>query len=260
MTCARLPKLVLLSIALLGAGAWWSNAQDRQRPSGGGHSGGFGRFGRVDTITLIGSKQVEEELKVTQQQKEKISKAVEAVRSEMRRLTAGLRELPHQEREVKLARIREKREQLNSEARKEIETALSDDQVERLGQISLQMRGVRALADDDLSRKLEMSNDQQNIIKAVLGEQEKRQRELFQNMSNLPRGERGQLFAKIREMRTESESRALAVLTQEQQSAFNELKGAKFEIDRRSLFGGFGGSSGRRGAESETRVRPPAEP
>ncbi len=257
---SRVPKLVVLSIVVCLATLSGTHAQDRQRPSRGGRAGGFGGFGRIDTMRLIRSQQVQEELKVTESQKEKIQGAEEEVRREMRDLTAGLRELSGPEREKKIAEIRQERTKMNSRARKVIKAVLNADQVRRLDEINLQLRGVRALVEEDVAGKLEISDQQQETIKKIFGEQEKKARELFQTMSNLRREERGQLFARRREMQTATESNTLEVLTQEQRSAFDKLKGARFDIDHRSLFGGFGGGSGRPGGEGEARVRPPAEP
>lgn len=149
------PKLVLLFTVLLVASLSSVNAQDGQRPSGRGRSGGFGG---LDTMTLIRSEQVQEELEVTEQQKTKINETVEAVREELRGLTAGVRELSGEERQSRLAQIREKREKLDEAAMEQIKAALSGDQVERLDQIALQVRGVGSLADDDIAGKLGMSD------------------------------------------------------------------------------------------------------
>ncbi len=247
----RVPKLVILSIFVCFSTLLGTHAQDRQRSLGGGRSGSFGEFGPMDTITLIRSQQVQEELDVTEPQKQKIQGAVEEVRKEMRGLMVGLPELSGPEREKKFAEIRKKREKMNSRATKVIRAVLNVDQVRRLDEIALQVSGVRALVEEDVASKLEMSDRQQETIKKIFGAQEKKVRELFQTMSNLPREERGQLFAQMREMHN-----VLEVLTQEQRSVFDKFKGARFEIDRRSLFGGFG----RLGGEGKARVRPPAEP
>lgn len=252
-------KLVILILVLV-AGMSGSNAQERQRPFRGGGPGGFGGFGSIDAITLMRSEQIQTELKITEPQKEKIQEAVEAMGEQMRGLMAGLRELSSQEREGRFTEIRRERAKLNKVATKAIEAALSEDQVRRLDQIVLQVRGVRALVGDDLASKLEMSDQQRETIRKIFVEQEKNVRELFQSASNLPREERLQLVAKMREMQAGIESRTLEVLTHQQQTAFDKLKGAKFALDRRSLFGGFGGNPRRPGGQGETRVRPPSEP
>ena len=146
-----------------------------------------------------------------------------------------------------------------TEATKQIEGVLSGEQTERLDQIMLQLRGARALSETDMVEKLKLSEKQGDQIRAIFKEQEEAQRERFQGAS---RDDRRELFAQMREMRAKGESKAFAVLTQQQDSEFKRLKGEAFEVDRASLFGGFGGGrgGGRRGREREPRVRPPSEP
>ena len=263
------PKLFVLFMGILIVNASWSTAQDLQRGRGFGGRPGFGRgggFGRgLDKSRLIRSEQVQKELGITPQQKERIDAATGSMQEELRGLRSGLRDLSGEERDQRMAELRSLQQELNLKASKQIEGVLSREQAERLDQIMLQLRGARALIETDMVQKLELSEDQGNEIRDIFKEQEEAQREMFQGAS---REDRRELFAQMREMRAKGESQAFAVLTQQQDSEFKRLKGAAFEVDRASLFGGRGGfggfgggrGGGRRGRENEPRVRPPSEP
>lgn len=260
-------KLLVLFVVLIVSASWSeANAQDRQR-SGRGFGGrpGFGRgggFGRgLDKLTLIRSEQVQKELGITPHQKEKIEVATGSIQEELRGLRSGLRDLFGEKRDQRMAELWSLAQELNLKATKQIEDVLSQQQAERLGQIMLQLRGARTLLEMDLVQKLELSAKQQNKIRGIFEEQGEAQREMFQGAS---REDRRELFAQIQEMRAKGESQALAVLTQQQDSEFNRLKGEVFEVDRARLFGGSrggrGGFGGWRRGGNEPRIRPPLEP
>ncbi len=254
-------KLFVLFMGVLIVNVSWSEAQaqDRQRS---GRGGGFGRG--LDKSTLIRSEQVQKELGITPQQKEKIDAATGSGQEELRELRSRLRDLSGEERDQRMAELRGLQQELNLKATKQIEGVLSGEQTERLDQIMLQLRGARALIETDMVQKLKLSEKQGDQIRAIFEEQREALREMFQGAS---REDRRELFAKVQEMRTKGESKAFAVLTQQQDSEFKRLKGEAFEVDRASLFGGRGGfggfgggrGGGRRGG-NEPRVRPPSEP
>ena len=260
-------RLLVLSVGILIVSASWAEAQAQDRQgSGRGFGGrpGFGRgFGRgLNESTLIRSEQVQKELGITPQQKENIDAATGSVQEGLSELRSSLRDLSGEERDQRMAELRSLQQELNLKATKQIEGVLNKEQAERLAQIMLQLRGARALIETDIVEKLKLSEDQGDQIRAVFKAQEEAQREMFQGTS---REDRRELFSRMREMRTKGESQAFAVLTEQQGSEFERLKGAAFEVDRASLFGGRGGfgggrGGGRRGGEREPRVRPPLEP
>ena len=261
-------RLLVLSVGILIVSASWAEAQAQDRQgSGRGFGGrpGFGRgggFGRgLNESTLIRSEQVQKELGITPQQKEKIDAATGSVQEGLSELRSGLRDLSGEERDQRMTELRSLQQELNLKATKQIEGVLDKEQAERLAQIMLQLRGARALIETDMVEKLKLSEDQGDQIRAVFKAQEEAQREMFQGAS---REDRRELFSRMREMRVEGETQAFAVLTEQQGSEFERLKGAAFEVDRASLFGGRGGfgggrGGGRRGGEREPRVRPPLE-
>ena len=274
MTYLRLPTVFILFLLLAMS---WSEAQDRQRPFGRGLGGGLGSgrgggFGRgLDKLTLVRSDQVQEDIGTTAKQKQKIDLAVEVMNKKLGDLRSGFRDLSREERAQRIAEVRALRRELNQKATEMIATFLSEQQNQRIDQILLQQRGARALVDKDLQDKLEISGNQGDRISTIFQEQDEAMREMFQGVS---RDDQRQLFSQVRDMRTEAEAQALGVLTKQQSGKFKQLMGEPFELDRRSLFGGFGGGRGgfgegrgrgfgggrgRRGAQEEPRVRPPAE-
>jgi Spy/CpxP family protein refolding chaperone len=164
------------------------------QPNEGGAPGGRGR-GMGGPGMLLRSEQIQKELKLTDEQKEK----VKALAAEPR----GNR----QDMEKKIAEI------------------LKPEQVERLKQIRLQMGGAAALANREVVKALGLSDDQVAKLKAI-------QDAARAKMQDVPREERR---AKMAEMRKETMDKAIEVLTPPQREKYEKLKGAKIDIDFSAL-------------------------
>ncbi len=241
-----------------------AQAQDRgrgRRGGGGGFGGGFGgsRGAGVEAGSLLRSEQVQAELKLSEDQLAEISALTEKAREQVRESFRGFRDLSDDERRAKGEELRSKQQELQADMRKQLEKVLSAEQVKRLDEISLQVRGMRALADSAIRSKLSITEEQKQGIDDIVQAQRDMMRELFGGMRelrDLDNDERAAKFAELREkgeeLASETEAAVLELLTEEQRRSFAEMKGKPFELDRRSLFGG---GRGGRGGESGQRER-----
>jgi Spy/CpxP family protein refolding chaperone len=239
--------LRLFVVGLLVLAAVPALAQDRQ---GGRRGGGFGRGGAgggIGAVQLVGIEQVQKELELVDDQKSEITKITDESRQGLGDLFGGLRDLPDEERQAKMREMQEKLAARNKETEEKINKVLLDHQKKRLKEITLQVQGIAALSNADVVTALALTSDQKDQIKKVTDDADQARRDLFQNAGD---GDRAALREKGQTIRQEAEQKALAVLTADQKTKFEDMKGKKFEIDPAALRGGrggFGGGGGRRG-------------
>lgn len=193
--------------------------------------GGLG-FGRdIDKPTLLGSEQVRNELKVTDEQKENLGELLSTYRKQVRAQMTGLRQLPREEREKKIIELRKEREKLLREVDKKLDAILSKEQSKRLNEIALQQRGLQALTGRDMIAALEMSEEQVSKIKGVLEVQRKELLEFVRE----DEGDRESRSEAMKKIRRTARTQVMATLNERQKKKFEALKGKPFELDRRSL-------------------------
>jgi hypothetical protein len=187
---------LVLGVTLLTASVVQAQPPDKGGgPKGPRFGGGFGgRGGGGDPATLVRNPAVQKELKLTKAQLEKVDEAIN----------------------------------------KALAASLEPDQLKRLKQISLQMRGPGALADAKVQAELKLSGEQKENIKTIFADNAKKIREL---MEEGPEG-----FTKMRELRKETSDKALGVLTASQREQWREMTGPEFRMGF-----GFGPGGGRFG-------------
>src|SRR5262249_34879351 len=112
-----------------------------QQPLGG--VGGLAGKGQTDPLTLLRNTSVKKELRLTDEQLEKVNDAVWKALAE----------------------------------------ALDDEQLARLKQIDLQVRDYRAFADKSVQKQLKLSDEQRENIKAILADADKEMVELRKELN-----------------------------------------------------------------------------
>lgn len=212
-----------------------STAQPPGPPPGGpGGPGGFGGPGGGGILGLAMRDEVQQELQLVDEQKEKVRALTDELRNkareEMRGMFENMRDLSDEERRAKFDEIRTKFEAINSEMEKKLDGILLPHQLERLKQINLQnqikYRGASALTSGDVAQALNLTDEQREKL-------EKRAAEVQE-----------ELQTKIRELQTEARKKMLDVLTPDQQAQLQKLMGDQFDMPEPN-FGGFRGRFGR---------------
>jgi Spy/CpxP family protein refolding chaperone len=218
---------------------------------------GMGRMGMgTGKAMLLRSEQVQKELKISEEQKTKITEVVTAHQKKSSGEFAKLRDVSREERREKMTAVREK---LTKELDKQLKEVLKKEQFKRLEEISVQQRGTRALTQKDMVAALKLSEEQVEKINGVFQAQGEKMRELFQELRNR-QGERGSMREAMEKLRKETDANAIAVLTDEQKKKYESLKGKPFELDRASLYprrGDRGARGGRGGGEGGDRPQRP---
>lgn len=277
----RFFKCSAIALTFVMAASAVAEAQQRGggRGFGGRGFGGPGGPGGPDKVSLLGNPQVQEELKIAAEQKLFLDDIIAEHREKQREIFSGIdfrtfRDKPEAEREKMMADLQAKRDKLNKEAESGLQDFLSEEQIARLDQIVLQLQGVRALADDEVGKKLAITAEQKKKIEAAFTAASEARQKMFEEMRGNRgdgnrdgagrdggnrdggdrqggrRGGRGgfdpaafeEIRKKMEEAGKKTEADVLAVLTADQKKKYDALKGKPFELERR----GFGGPGGGR--------------
>ncbi|MDT7972332.1 MAG: hypothetical protein RRB24_05830 [Armatimonadota bacterium] len=207
------------------------------QPPAGRPGGPFGGRlgGPMLMVGLLRSPQVQQELKLTDQQKQQLEQLGEQWREKMR----GLRDLPPEER-------RQKGEGMRAEVEKQLATILNEQQMKRLKQIALQVEGYAALERPEIADQVGLTKEQRQKIRDILRQAGEKRREAFQQ----GQGDRQAAFQRMREIRQWVDGEIEKLLTPEQKKKWQELIGEPFKFE-----GGFGGFGGARQRAQRQRAR-----
>ncbi len=157
----------------------------------------------------------------------------------------NFREMSEEERREFFEKRMKEQSERTAKMKEQLEEVLFPEQMERLEQISLQLRGIAALTDEKVAGELKITTAQKEKMTKVQEEQRQsmgdKVRELFSG------GDRENMREAMQKMRDDMENSILGVLTSDQKKKFEEMKGEKFEMPEgagRGGRGGFGGSQG----------------
>jgi Spy/CpxP family protein refolding chaperone len=226
----RAGLLALIALAVVSTASVSYGQPGRGR---GGFGGGFGGFGGGSSgLELIGDENVRKELDLVEDQVAKLREIGEQMRDDMRGAFEGVnfqdfRDLSEEEREARMAPIREKMQKVTENAQKEIDQVLLPHQRERLKQIVVQSNIRRqgtsgALTSGALADELKITPEQVEALRA-------KQQEVQEEMRK-----------EIEQLQAEAREKVLSVLTAEQRAKLNSLMGNPIEFAP-PQFGGFGG-------------------
>ena len=177
------------------------------------------------TLFLIQNKSVQEELKITEEQKTKIKEFVE-------KNPAPKRD-PNADREERAAAMKKLAEATDKFAKE----TLTEEQQKRVKQIGLQTGGILGAANNEETAKaLKITDEQKTTFKEIGDQLGKDRRELFQGGGGFGNPE---TMKKAQALQKEASDKAVAALTDEQKKTWTEMTGKPFEIK----IEGFGGGS-----------------
>jgi len=198
----------------------------------------FGRGFRIPPVVqdlmMMSIEPVQKELKLSEDQGKAINAIATQMRGDAMEIISGLQDLTPEEREEELPNVMKMVSDSAKELQVQVDEILDDEQTARMGQLSLQRRGVEALDDEKVGDALKLSDDQKKQLVTIQDEAGAKQEALIKELLG---GDRNELREKIQALRTETGDKALAVLTDEQREAFEKMKGAKFDFPRQRGFG-----------------------
>jgi hypothetical protein len=211
----RLSQLVL-AVAVVGlivspAGA----QQQRQRGGGGGRGGGFGG-GMMSQLTLLTQKSVQEELKLTPDQVEKVTE----LQRKQQGARQGLADLSQEERAKKM-------QEMTKETDKAVAGLLKPDQSKRIKQILLQQQGAMAFNTPEVAQAMNFTAEQKQKLKDIQDTATKERQAL--RGGGGAGGDRQAMAQKIAEITKKTNTEAMALLTAAQKTKWQELTGEPFK-------------------------------
>jgi Spy/CpxP family protein refolding chaperone len=240
MRISRQGWAVAAALVVIAMVAQVSLAQREEGRRGRGGPGG-GMFGPPTAGRLLGLKEVQDALKLTDDQKGKVEEINDKMREDMR---AAFQDGGDRDKMMEIAK----------ETSNKINEVLDDGQEKRLMGIMIQVNGAAAIADPAVAKELNITDDQ----KAKMQEVRAGVREEFEKLrdQDLSREERGKKFEEIQ---ADVNKKILAELTSDQQAQLEKLKGEKVEIDMSQLRGRGGDRPRGERGERDRRDRNPEQ-
>jgi Spy/CpxP family protein refolding chaperone len=201
------------------------------QPPGGPPIGGFGGPAGM----LRNNKQLQDELKLTKDQADKLNDALTKVRDDLRDDMTKLRDpnLAQEDRE----KIIKKMTDGNNKA---VDSILKPEQVKRLHQIENQQLGIGIFNKDDVKTTMKLSDKQQEQITDINKDLQKDMREIARGGPGGFGGFDPETIKKRQDLQKKAMDDAKKVLNDKQKETLKDLTGEPFEL----RFEGFGGGPG----------------
>jgi hypothetical protein len=195
-------------------------------PGGGGPGGGRGMMmnGGGPGMMMMGG-QMGEELGITEAQQEQMRAAMQEMMEEMRASRDEGEELSQEDRMARMTEMREAMQQ-------KVEGILTTEQVERSGQLRLQMEGTRALSRDEVAEDLGLSTEQKGQLEAIGERVRSQMEEMGQAMRDGDQTDREAARERFTALRERADQARMSVLTDDQKTQLEEMKGEPFEFQR----------------------------
>lgn len=201
---------------------------------GGRGQGGFG--GGISSSMLLQQKSVQDELKLTDDQKTKLKEAGDKMRASFGGGGGG-----GNRTEAEREEARKKFEEVRKANDKAVAEILTADQAKRVKEITLQQAGPMALANEETAKAVGLTADQQAKVKEISTGLADETRKLFQGGGGGGNFQEGR--EKMQAARKAAADKVVALLTDEQKKTWEGLVGKKFEGE--ITFGGGRGPGGR---------------
>ncbi len=213
-------------------------AQGFRGPGPGGPRGlGFGGPGGGDplgSVALIRIPEVQQELKLSDEQKPKVADVISKMHEQSRAAFESFNPqevfaLEEKERNQRFAKMRTQMEEITKQTEERLGKVLDQRQAGRFAELQLQRGGVGSLLRDEVGKQLKLSDEQRDKLRGLIE----------QNPPFFP--------LPSPEQRKKFETDAVALLSANQQEQWIKLKGADFKFPEQGLGfgpGGFGSPGG----------------
>ncbi len=223
-----------LSVAVVAMAASVSMAQ--RQP------GGRGGMGQPEGPMLLANKSVQEELKISDDQKKELTTLQEKMRE-------GMTKAFTDNKDDKDARTKAMKEVTDDATKSftKVADGLKDDQKKRFKQIQVQVKGIKAFEDEDVAKSLKLTDKQKDDAKAKADELDKDRRAIMQELGRQATAEqRAEATKKVADMTTKATDSVISSLSDDQKKTWKELTGDKFDY-KPDAFGGRGPGKGDKG-------------
>jgi len=190
----------------------------------------YGNVYSRNPLYLLRNVKIQKELKLDGDQKTEVTDAIKELSKKRREESKKARVLQGQERSKKFRKLQK---QFNQDSQKKVKEILELKQLVRLGEIQLQMQGVRALLQPATQKKLKITAAQKVKFAEVQKASAVTRQKAFKDLRAGGRVNLKKFREKTEELKQSQEKNLHAVLTKEQRERFDKMKGKKFELPRR---------------------------
>lgn len=276
------PICVLCGLLVVLAGGL-AEAQPPGRGPGGGPGMmgpgmmGQGMMGRgMDAARLLMIEQVQKEINLTGEQKDKLEALREEMREQFRggedrgRMREEMQNLSEEERRERMQKMmqefREQAEKRAKETMTKLAEVLTPEQMLRIKQIQMQQEGVMVLRRPEVIEELGLDDSQKEQLEKIaeeVGTQMRERMESFRGRGgDREEGDRDregmrermqQMREEMEKVRKDVEQKAMGVLTADQKKKLGEMMGKPFELDRSAMGRPEGGPRGGEDRRGEAR-------
>jgi Spy/CpxP family protein refolding chaperone len=174
--------------------------------------------GGPNPFAMVRHKAVQEELKISKEQQEKLKDVMTKIRDQLLEL------IENGEREKARALIKKHE--------KDVLQVLRPEQVKRLKEVILQVHGIWAMTVPETAKELQLAPDQQEKIVALQNETEKQMKKIFEGEAT----DRKDAQKKMAELHNSANDKALLLLTPERKTKWKEMLGEPFKGEIRREF------------------------
>jgi hypothetical protein len=216
--CLRLVPafvVVLLAAPLFG--------QQRERGQG------FG--GNVSAMMLLSNKGVIEELKLSDDQQDKVKSSMKETFAKYKDDRKAARD--DQDKKAGREKVAKLQKEMGVEFHKTVESTLKPEQTKRLHQlfiqVGLQVEGPKVLLSQHVEKELKFTDKQKSTIKEASEELAKDREEIMKEIAG-DREKFQEARKKIQAITKVSVGKATSTFTADQEKAWKDLTGAKFEF------------------------------
>ncbi len=198
---------------------------------GGFGRGGFGGGGLMPVSFLINNPGVQEELKLTDDEKTKLTAITQAARDQM----TEKRQADGQDR----AQMQKDMQAINEDTSKQVAAVLTADQNKRLQEIRIQQAGNSAITDKDVQAALGLSDDQKSKIADLVKTSQEANAAIFAKIQDGSL-DRQEAFASMQKNGATLKEELGKILTDDQKTKLTALGGAPFKLEMPQGRGGGG--------------------
>lgn len=193
---------------------------------------GFGGMQmNITEAQLLAAAPIQSELKLTDAQKEKVTKLTEKINAERKDLLGGGKGKGFDKE--KFAKFQEDTAKETAEF---VKTELKPEQAKRLKQLTLQaalqFSGPQVFKRDEVQTDLKFTDKQKELTKTVAEDTQKDARELLQGAGFKDKEKREAAQEKITKLNQEAVDKITGTFSADQKTAWKNMLGEKFEMTR----------------------------
>ena len=182
-----------------------------------------GGMGPMAGLAVLGTPEGKTELKLSDEQSDKIQSLQENLRSSMMERFQALQDIPQDERRGKMESVMK---EISDGTKKDLKAILDAPQLKRFEQISTQALGFSAFAQPEIKKSLKVTDAQKEEFEKIQEENMTAMRDAFQSNQ----GDQEAAMKAMTEIRNKSMDKAKALLTADQKTAWEELVGKPFQM------------------------------